>query len=128
MIAPIDPNSSGRFDPLQEKPLEMNKPSKIEETEKRKDPLGIPAQQDVAHVAQSLASIHIGVDSESTLKKNIGQVTLENSLRKYEAFELNEKDSQLHKNVGAVDGKSALGAKADENVPKAEIESKPKID
>ena len=97
-----------------------------QKVKQKSDPLSSNSNSDVAVAATAMGNIHVA-HSEGIVK-NVGQVVMENSAKRNESFERINADAAFLKSVGAVDGKTSIGATADEAIPRPEIDSRPNID
>ncbi|MDR2769559.1 MAG: hypothetical protein LBB19_03310 [Puniceicoccales bacterium] len=127
MFNSINTNLSTGSLPLQNEELTHQKNQSAQITTQRQDPLSKPTQ-DVAKAAQTATDIVVASDVESALKKTLGQIVIENTIRKREQDERIEADTNLKRNIGSTDGRSAIGTANMEGLPPAEINAKPKID
>ncbi|MDR0647662.1 MAG: hypothetical protein LBF43_04520 [Puniceicoccales bacterium] len=127
MSTPINANSPTGYFPLQNEALDSQKNQSTQITAQRQDPLSKPAQ-DVVKAAQTATDIAIGSDAESALKKTLGQIVIENTVRKREQSERVEADTNLKRDIGSTDGTSGIGTVNTEGLPPAEVGAKPKVD
>ncbi|MDR2396639.1 MAG: hypothetical protein LBD69_02205 [Puniceicoccales bacterium] len=127
MLNSINANLSTGSLPLQNEELANQKNQSTQITAQRQDPLSKPAQ-DVVQAAQTATDIVVSSDAESSLKKTLGQIVIENTIHKREESERVEADTNLKRDIGSTDGTSAIGTVSMEGLPPAEINAKPKID
>jgi hypothetical protein len=127
MFNSINANLHAGSLPSQNEELTNQKHQSTQITAQRQDPLSKPAQ-DVVKAAQTATDIVVAGDAESSLKKTLGQIVIENTIRKREQDERVDADTNLKRNIGSTDGMSAIGTVSIEGLPPAEINAKPKID
>ncbi|MDR0393172.1 MAG: hypothetical protein LBH52_03000 [Puniceicoccales bacterium] len=127
MFNSINTNLPAGSLPLQNEELANQKNQSTQITAQRQDPLSKPTQ-DVVKAAQTTTDIAVASDVESSLKKTLGQIVIENTIRKREQDERVDADTNLKRDIGSTNGTSAIGTVSMEGLPPAEINAKPKID